>query len=604
MIKFTSRKRNRHISRHKDGGDFSNKKTDKSRTFPIEYSGKARDKFEGELKIVPLGGLGEIGRNCTVFEYNYKDQRAVIVLDFGFRFPEEDMPGIDFILPNIDYLRDKKDDILGIVITHGHYDHIGAIPYLVEDLGYPPFFATPLTKGIILKRQTEFSHQKQLDITEINENSKIDLGPFKLSFVHVNHNIPDSLAVVIDVGGRRIFHTGDFKFDSQPVNEKPADMGEFKRIGDEGTTLLMADSTNAEEEGHSISEQVIYENLDEVFSKVNGRIIVGTFASLLNRVQQIITLSEKYGRKVIIEGYSMKSNVEIAKELKYLKFDKKTVISVKDIDDYPPEKITVLGTGAQGESNAVLMRIASDEHKYIKIKKGDTIIFSSSIIPGNERTVQGLKDEMYRRGAKVIHYKMMDIHAGGHARKEDIIELIKLLRPKFFMPVYGQYSMLVANAAIAESLGIKNDNILIPESGWIIHLEKDHIWKEKKVAPSNYIMVDGLGVGDVGEVVLRDRQLLSKDGIFVIIVVLDTTNGKVKGSPDIISRGFIYLKESKDFLKDIRKRTINVVEKLATHQGKDVNTDYIKNNLRDRIGQYLFSKTSRRPMVLPVIIKI
>jgi len=604
MIKFTEHKKKKYISYSKDNIDSDNTKTDKSRIFSEYFVKKTRNKFVGDLKIIPLGGLGEVGRNCTVFEYNHNDKRAIIVVDLGFRFPEEDMPGIDFILPNIDYLRDKKDDILGIIITHGHYDHIGAIPYLVEDLGYPSFFASSLTKGIILKRQTEFPHQKKLDITEINEDSKINLGPFKLSFVHVNHNIPDSLAVVIDVGGRRIFHTGDFKFDFQPVNEKPADMEKFKKIGDEGVTLLMADSTNAEEDGHSISEAVIYDNLDEVFSKANGRIIVGTFSSLLNRIQQVITLSEKYGRKVIIEGYSMKSNVEIAKELKYLRFDKKTIINVKDIDDYPPEKITVLGTGAQGESNAVLMRIASGEHKYIKIKKGDTIIFSSSIIPGNERTVQGLKDEMYRKGAKVIHYKMMDIHAGGHARKEDIIELIKLLRPKFFMPIYGQYSMLVANAATAESVGIKNDNILIPENGWIIHLDKEHIWKEKKVVPSNYIMVDGLGVGDVGEVVLRDRQLLSKDGIFVIIVVLDTLTGRVKGSPDIISRGFIYLKESKDFLKDVRKRTINIVEKLAIHQGKDVNTDYIKNNLRDRIGQYLFSKTSRRPMVLPVIIKI
>ncbi len=374
-------------------------------------------------------------------------------------------------------------------------------------------------------------------------------------------------------------------------------------MGKRGVSLLISDSTNAEEEGHSFSEKMIEQNLDKILGNAKGRIIVATFASLLNRIQQIISLSEKYKRKVCIEGYSMKANVELAQNLGYLKVNKGTLIKVKDIANYPDSKITVLCTGAQGEGRAVLMRIANKEHKFIHLKTGDTTIFSSSVIPGNERTVQILKDEFYRQKAKVFHYKMMDIHAGGHAHQEELKEMINIMKPKFFLPAYGQFSMIVAHSEIAQKIGIPQQNIILIENGQVVNLSQKRFFIEEKTVPSNYIMVDGLGIGDVGEIVLRDRQMLAKDGMFVIVVIIDRMTGKVKGSPDIISRGFVYLRESKELLAQTRKKVINIVDKTAGTGGA-INWVYIKNELRNKIGQFLFSKTKRRPIILSVIIKV
>jgi len=365
----------------------------------------------------------------------------------------------------------------------------------------------------------------------------------------------------------------------------------------------MSDSTGAEEEGHSLSEETIEKNLDEIFKNSKGRIIAGTFASLLNRVQQLIKLSEKHGRKVVIEGYAMKTNVEIARNLKYLKIKEGELIKAEESRNYPDSKITIICTGAQGEGRAVLMRIANKEHKFLHLKEGDEIIFSSSVVPGNERTVQNLKDELYRQGAKVYHYKMMDIHAGGHAQAEELKKMIEIMRPKFFLPVHGQVSMLVRHGEIAENVGIPKKNIIIAENGQVIYLDSERVFIEKKTVPSNYVMVDGLGVGDVGEVVLRDRQMLSRDGMFVIVAIVDRTTGQVRGSPDIISRGFIYLRESKDLLSQTRKKVINIVNR-ATGSGQAVNWTYVKDELKNKIGQFLFSKTQRRPIILPVVIEV
>jgi len=365
----------------------------------------------------------------------------------------------------------------------------------------------------------------------------------------------------------------------------------------------MSDSTGAEKEGHSLSEKEISENLEKIIKKASGRVIAATFASLINRIQQIITISEKCKRKVCIEGYSMKTNVDMAKILGYIKAKKETFISIKQIKNYPDQKITVICTGAQGEERAVLMRIANKEHRFLKIKKEDNIIFSSSVIPGNERTVQTMKDEILRQGAKVFHYKMMDIHAGGHARKEELRKIIKIIRPKFFLPIHGQYSMLVAHAELAKEIGLYEKNIIIAENGHVINLSEKKIFLEKKKVPSNYVMVDGLGIGDVGEVVLRDRQMLAEDGMFVIIAVVDKQTGKVKGSPDIISRGFVYLRESKELLRDTRKKVIRIINR-ATGQGGVVNWTYVKNEIRNEIGQFFFTRTKRRPMILPVLIEV
>jgi ribonuclease J len=557
--------------------------------------------MEKVLKIISLGGLGEVGRNCILFEFKEK----ILVVDLGFKMPEEDMPGVDYVIPNVSYLEQNKDKIVGIIFTHGHYDHIGAIPYVLEKIWKPDliFYAPPLTRAMILKRQEDFPHLPKLNIQEVKPGDKIKFPYFNVEFFRQNHNIPDNLGIFIETPVGNIVHTSDFKFDENPVNEPPTDFEKLKEIGKRKILLLLSDSTSAEEKGHSLSEAQIYTNLEEVISQAKGRVIASTFASLLNRIQQIITISEKFGRKVLIEGHSMKVNVELARALKYLKIKKGTLISPKDLDTYSDWQITILCTGAQGEPDAVLMRIANKEHKYIKLKKGDTVIFSSSVIPGNERTVQMVKDEILRQGARVFHYKMMDIHAGGHAREEELKKMIKIMNPKFLLPIHGQYSMLCAHRDIAIEYGIPEENIILTENGQIIYVNENEWWIEKKGIPANYVMVDGLGVGDVGEVVLRDRKILSKDGIFVIIVTIDKETGRVKTSPDIISRGFIYLRESKELLKEVRKKTIGIVNH-AVGKRKIVNTAYIKNELRNQLGEFLFQKTQRRPMVLPVVIVV
>ncbi len=551
------------------------------------------------LRIIPLGGLSEVGRNMTLLEYG----RSILIIDMGFRMPEEDMPGVDYIIPNIDYLKGKQKNILGLVFTHGHYDHIGAVPYLIERVGNPPMYASSLTRGIILKRQEDFPLQPKLDITGVKDGTIINLGPFRIEFFRQNHNIPDNLGLLISTPVGNILHTSDFKFDENPVNDLPTNFGKLRSFGKRNILLLLSDSTGSEEPNHSLSEKTIQENLDQIFQRASGRIIAATFASLINRIQQIITISEKYGRKVIIEGYSMKTNVEISKILGYIKTKKGTIIKAKDSERYSDSKITILCTGAQGEGQASLMRITNKEHKSLRLKKGDTVIFSSSVIPGNERTVQFLKDEVLRQGCKVFHYKMMDIHAGGHAQKEELEEMIKLIRPRFFLPIHGQYSMLVSHGELAKNCGIPEKNIIIAENGQIINLTRGRIFIEKNIVPSNYIMVDGLGIGDVGEVVLRDRQTLAKDGMFVIVAIIDRQTGKVKGSPDIISRGFVYLKESKTLLQDTRKKVIKIVDEAAGSGGA-VNWIYIKDEIRNKIGQFLYTKTQRRPMILPVVIEV
>lgn len=550
------------------------------------------------IRMIPLGGLGEVGRNMMALEYG----DDIMVIDAGLRFPEEDMPGIDFIIPNTKYLEERVDRIRGIVFTHGHYDHIGALPYVVEKLGYPPLYASPLTRGILLKRQEEFKTSKKVDITDVRDGDSVKLGAFTVNFFHVNHNIPDDLALYIETPMGYIIHTSDFKFDPDPVNDKPADLNHIKELGDKGVLLLMSDSTDAEEEGTSISERTILENLETIFKESDKKIVAATFGSLLNRVQQLIMLAEKYGRKVIVEGYTMTTNLEIAKELGYVRLPKGLLVPAKDISKYKPEEILIICTGAQGERNAALMRIANKEHRFIRLDKGDSIIFSSSVIPGNERSVQMLKDALFRQNVKVYHYKMMDIHAGGHAKRADLRKMIELTRPKFFLPVHGQFSMLVNHSWLAQEMGVPEENIVVAENGQVLNLNKEEFFITKETVPANYVMVDGLGVGDVGQIVLRDRQMMAQDGMFVVITAVDSRSGKVRGNPDIISRGFVYLRESQELLKDVRKMVRRIVEESTSYEAVD--WAYVKNNIRDDLGQFLFQKTKRRPMVLPVIIEV
>ncbi|MDD2274410.1 MAG: ribonuclease J [Candidatus Pacebacteria bacterium] len=562
-----------------------------------------KKKIDDNLKVIPLGGLGEVGRNMMLLEY--KD--SILIIDMGFRMPEETMPGIDYIIPDISYLLENKryKNVVGVVITHGHYDHIGAVPYVWNRIGNPPIYAAPLAKGITMKRQDEFKDQPKLDINEIKDGSKIKLGVFEVEFFRQNHSIPDNMGLLIKTPVGNIVHTSDFKFDDFPVNEQPTDFKKLERIAKDGVHLLMCDSTGAEEPGHSLSEKDIYENMDKIFAGAKGRIIMATFSSLINRIQQAVTLSEKYNRKVGFIGHSMRSNVEVTKKLGYLKSQKGTLLKkVAEVNNLPDNQVAILCTGAQGEENAGLMKIATGEHQSISIKPGDTIVFSSSVIPGNERSVQMLKDDFIRQKANVFHYKMMDIHAGGHAQRDEIKQMISIMKPKFFMPVHGQYSMLFANARLAEDeCGYKEEQTILADNGNIINITKDKAFIDKKSVSAEYIMVDGLGIGDVGEVVLRDRQMLAKDGIFVIIAVVNRKTGKVQESPDVISRGFVYLKESKDLLYQARKKVIATIEKSTT-SGQVTNWTYVKDNVRNNLGDFLFQKTERRPMVLPVIIEV
>lgn len=559
-----------------------------------EFKGK-----EGVLRVVPVGGLEEVGRNCMFLEYG----DDIIVMDIGLQFPEENMPGVDYIIPDSTYLKQNKDKIRGVIVTHAHYDHIGGIPFIVPQIGNPVVYAMPLTRAIIMKRQDDFKHMGDIHVEQIAKDTVLQLGVFKIEFFHVNHNIPDTIGVAVHTPVGIVCHTADFKFDNNPHGDKPADYAKIARLSQEGVLLLMSDSTGSQRPGHSISESTIFENLADIFQHSRGRIITATFASLISRIQQLITLAERFDRKVIIEGYSMKSNVMLATELGYIKVKKGTIIDVREAENYPANRIIVIGTGAQGESGAMLMRIAQREHKYIRFEEGDTVVFSSSVIAGNERTVQGVKDIVYRQGARVVDYGMMDIHAGGHAQQEDLKLMINLMQPKFFMPIHGNFFMLKLHSDLAESVGIPKQNIIIAGNGKVVEMTANSAVISKEEIPANYVFVDGLGVGDVGEVVLRDRQMLAEDGIFVIIAIVDSKTGKVYTSPDIISRGFIYLRENQDLLKEVRQQVKMIVEK-STQGTKPINWGYVRDHIRDEVGQFLYQKTHRRPMVLPVVTEI
>lgn len=558
-------------------------------------------RFRGEdtkLKIAVLGGLEEVGRNCTMIEYN----GDIILIDMGLQFPEEDMPGIDYIIPNMGYLKGKEKNIRGVIITHAHYDHIGGIPHLIPMLGYPPIYGLPLTNAIIKKRQEDYKGLRPLNIHNLNLNDKLTLGSFELEFFHLNHNIPDSMGVVVKTPEGVIVHTGDWKFDYQPAGEAPADLQKIARIGGEGVLALFSDSTNASQLGHQISESEIGTNLEDIIAKAPGRLIMGTFASLLARIKQIIEIAERHGKIVALDGFSMKNNVGIAKELGYIKANPKTLIDLKNIDDYPNNKVIIVCTGAQGEKNASLMRIANGEHRFVKLLKGDTVVFSSSVIPGNERTVQRLKDTLLRKGAEVIHYQMMDVHAGGHAKADDVKLMIRLIKPKYFIPIEGNHFLLHYNAKVAESMGFAKENIFIADNGQVMEFSRGVGVLTKTKVPADYVFVDGLGVSDETNIVLRDRQVLAEDGMVVIIATVDSKTGKLIQNPDIISRGFVFLKEHKELIEDLRHRVKKIVTDSDPLSWADTNN--IKNKIRDYTGQFLFTKTEKRPMILPVVIEV
>ncbi len=550
------------------------------------------------LRIIPIGGVEEVGRNMTVIEY----RQDILIVDMGLQFPEEDMPGIDYIIPNIGYLKGKEKFVKGVIITHGHYDHIGAIPHLIPRLGRPPVFGTPLTLGIIAKRQEDYKNGGKLDLQAVDSETKLRLGVFEVEFFGVSHNIPGSLGVVIRTPLGPVVHTGDFKIDLQPSGDTPVDIAKIAKLNEENVLVMLADSTNAPQPGHQFSEQEIIGNMEDIFRTATGRLIIATFSSLLGRIQQIIQLAEQYGRHVIIDGYSMRTNVEIAQQLGYMKIKPGTLISYDQMKSYPSKKLIILCTGAQGEGKAVLMRLANREHKKAQIEKGDTIIFSSSVVPGNERSVQRLVDTLYREGAEVINYKMMDIHAGGHAKQEDLKLMLKLVNPQYLIPIEGNHSFLRIHAKIAKQAGFDENKIFVPDNGQIIEFTKQGGKLTNKKVPSEYVMVDGLGVGDVSSVVLRDRNQLASDGMVVVIITAEAKTGHLVGQPDIISRGFIYMKANQKLIDQTRDRVKAILDDREPKSS--LNDTYIREKIRDDVGQFLFQKTERRPMILPVIIEV
>jgi len=554
-------------------------------------------KQEDAVKIVNLGGLDEIGRNMSYIEY--KDD--ILVIDMGFQFPEEDTPGIDYIIPNINDLKPKKDKIRAIIITHGHYDHIGAIPYLIGKLGNPPIYTLKLTKAIIERRQEEFVNAPKLNVIEVKYGDKKKAGIFELDFFGVEHTIPDSMGVVIKTPMGNIAHFGDFHLDRDEKGNV-FHMNEMERVGKMGIHTLLMDSTNALVQGTGISEYEVVNNLEKLLSEAKGRIIVATFSSMLTRIGEMIKIAEKLDKKVIINGRSMKQNVQIAENLGYFKFKKGTIIPVQEMNKHKPDKILVVSTGAQGEPSAGLMRIVSGDHKFIQIKKGDTFIFSSSVIPGNERSVQTLTDNIARQGAIVYNSKLIDIHKGGHAPQEDLKIVLGKIKPKFLIPVHAYYHFRYVAGVLGKEMGMAEKNIMLIDNGDELAMTKDSLEPTGREADTTYVMVDGLGIGDVEEVVLRDRLMLAEEGMIVIITTINRKTGKLMKNPDIISRGFIYMRDNQEMLKEIRSKVKSIVNRIPRHQ--QVESDYVKALFRDQIGQFVFKKTHRRPMILPVIIEI
>ncbi|KKT60297.1 MAG: hypothetical protein UW53_C0002G0049 [Candidatus Giovannonibacteria bacterium GW2011_GWA1_44_25] len=564
-----------------------------------EPRGHAKALKRDTLYYVPLGGLEEVGRNCSFFEYNDE----IVIIDMGIQFPEEETPGVDWIIPNTSYLEKKKKNIRALLITHGHYDHFGAIPYVLERLGNPPIYGTRLIREIIKKRLSEMPNVPKMRFIEIKSRDKVKLSEnFTAEFFGVSHTVPDTTGVALHTPAGIMVHFADFRLDYDQ-EDTVQNLQEFERLSNLGVHTLFLDSTNADFSGHSVSERIVEANLEASFREAKGRIILSTFSSMITRMAEIVKIAEKLGRKVVINGRSMKDNLEIARNLGYIKYKPGTLIQVEEINKYKDDKILILSTGAQGQENSGLMRIANSEHKHIHIKLGDTVMFSSSVIPGNERGVQTLKDNFTRQGAIVITNNDLDIHSSGHAPGDDLAMVAKICKPKFIIPIHGFYFKRAANIQNMKQIGIGKERIVLMDNGQVAELGKNSVAITDKTVDAFYVMVDGLGIGDVQEVVLRDRRMLSQDGIFVVIAAVDSKTGQVKGSPDIISRGFIYLKESHELLAHTRHLVKRVVEE-STNKMHPINYTHVRDNVRERLGSFLFQKTNRRPMVLPVIIEV
>ncbi|MDD5693310.1 MAG: ribonuclease J [Patescibacteria group bacterium] len=558
-----------------------------------------KDTRKGLLKITPLGGLGEVGKNLTVYEY----EDDIIIVDMGFMFPSDEMLGVDYLIPDISYLEDKKDKIRGILITHGHEDHIGAIPYIWNKLSVP-IYGTKLTLGLIESKLSEFRFNQDGLLHVIDpDKDHLKLGVFDIEWFRVTHSIPDAVGVSIKTPLGRVIYTGDFKIDHSPLDNKYTDLTKLSRFGHEGVLLLLSDSTNAEQPGYSMSEKSLEESFENIFEKSQGRIIIASFASQINRIQMVIDSARDNGRKLAFSGRSLLKNVEIAVRLGYLKIPQGLIVRIQDINKYPDKIITVMSTGSQGESMSALSRMARGEHKNLKVKKGDTVIFSSSPIPGNESSITSVMDDLFREGVEVVFdAEKSRTHVSGHPCQEELKLMIALTRPKYFAPWHGERHMLVRHAKIAHDLNIPEENIFVLDNGDSIEVTNHGAKKSDSKVTNGVVLVDGFGIGDVGEIVLRERKSMSTEGIFVVICTVSKNDGRLLTSPDIISRGFIYMRENEQLVNNTRKEVKRIVENYKGDNKQ--NWQVLKVQLREAISEYLYNETQRKPLLIPVVIEV
>ena len=544
-----------------------------------------------KLKIIPLGGLGEVGKNMMVLEYG----RNIIIVDAGIMFPENDMLGVDLVIPDFGYLHDKKGLVRGIIVTHGHEDHTGALPYVLQEIK-APIYATKLTRGLIEVKLKEHKMLEDVELNTIQAGDSITIGPFHIEFFHVCHSIPDGVGLAIDTPVGLIVHSGDFKFDHTPVDGKPTDMAKLAELGGRGVLALLSDSTNAERPGFTPSERVVEEAFDDVFREAKGRIIVATFASLISRIQQVVNCAVRHGRQVAIAGRSMVENAAMAQKLGYLEIPPGVLIKLRDVDKLPPHKVVIIATGTQGEPSSALARMATGKHPQIKVVPGDTVIISAHAIPGNEEMINRTINRLFQRGADVVYEKIAPVHVSGHASQEDQKLLISLIKPKYFVPIHGELRHLTLHARIAQELGIPASNTLVVENGYILEFDRESGRIGERI-PGGYVFVDGALVGDVGPMVMRDREILARDGFVIAVIRLSKKTGEPIGRPEIITRGFVFVPDAQELIGDAQDRILKVLAKGAGGRVA------IGNRVRDELAKFLYSETKRRPMIIPVVIE-
>lgn len=576
------------------------KKTEKTvdkQKSTVTRSKQTKIKSDAILQVIPLGGLEEIGKNMTVFVCG----DDAIIVDCGMAFPDDDLLGIDAVIPDFSYLDQIKDKVKGLIVTHGHEDHIGAIPFLLQRFDFP-IFATPLTIGLIQAKLRETEIPVSVSLNTVNAGQSIKLGCFDIEFIHVNHSIPDSVALAINSPAGIVVHTGDFKIDYTPVFEETADLGKLAEYGEKGVLALLCDSTNAENPGNSLSESHVGASFESLFNRTEGkRVIIATFSSNIQRIQQIIDFAEKHNRKIAISGRSMVNNVQIAQDLGYLQYKQGTIIDVDEISRFKPEEVIIITTGSQGEPMSALSRMASGDHRQIKITSKDCIIISATPIPGNEITVTRVINSLLKLGSDVIYESMYEVHASGHACQNEIKLMISLLKPKYFIPVHGEFKHLMKNQNTAVSMGISDRNIIIAENGSVIEFQHGKFTFGDPVE-SGRILVDGYGVGDVGSIVIRDRKHLSSEGMIVIVCSIESSTGTIISGPDIVSRGFVYVKESEDLIQEVKTLTIKVLDSFSN--SRRLKQSSIQEAIRSEIAKLLYKKTGRNPMIIPVIMDI